>query len=168
MKRIGTIIIGVIFCALGIWLCVWGFNKLSTALQSTSWPTVNGKVISSEVKVELSGGSGTRGGSSSNRYFAEISYSYTINNNIFTSNNFSYGRFGSKNKKDARRIAKQYQRGKTVKVYYNPKQPEQAVLKPGATFASYLPISFGIIWTLVSCAILKAGIKPKIKATGQS
>lgn len=108
-----------------------------TAAASRNWPAVQGRVVSSEVVVasQTSGG-GTRRTS----YRALIKYSYQVGTARFESVRVSFMGWGSSagtmqrsDKSAARSDANRYPRGAEVKVFYNPQDPSEAVLEPGAS-----------------------------------
>lgn len=85
-------------------------------------------MISSEVKEGLS--SWTKAGRIK-LYVAEVLYEYSVHGERYSSDLVSFGEFGSHNTKNAQRIVDEYPAGKSVVVYYDPDNPDVAVLRPG-------------------------------------
>ena len=72
-----------------------------------------------------------------------------VEGETFTSDRFSFGSYGSSNREHADSIVAEFPAGKKVPVFYDPENPESAVLETGGTFFTYLPIGIGGIFVLV-------------------
>jgi len=159
--KVSKIVIGVICILVGIGICFWGYNIIKNAKASLSWPTTEGKIIKSDVKSEWI----TTGTGSSRRrqisYFADISYEYSVEGQKYISKKVSHGQYGSSNSDRAQQIADRYPEGKIIQVYYNPDQPNKAVLEVGTIWTSYGPIGIGALFILIGWGIFSAGIKGK-------
>jgi hypothetical protein len=96
------------------------------ARASASWPSVSGTVTKAQV-----------GSAGFGRYFADVSYIYHIGGNDLTGTRVR----ASDGEYDGRDGAIQAIRGlsvgQTVLVFYDPSDPRQAVLRPGASFQEY-------------------------------
>lgn len=134
---------------LGAVLIFFGILMLKDAYASRKWPTVEGKVQGIRVRSERTG----RTTSSRKRsYYFEISYTYMVDSQMYTGNRFSLGAGPRASKKfsheeDARAEAhKQHPFGSTIPVYYEPGNPESAVLESGANWGSYVPLLLGVFF----------------------
>ena len=65
-----------VFLVSGLFVSYFGYANLTNAFSSTSWPTVDGKVINSEMYT-------TRGDKEGYTYGAKILYIYTISNKSY-------------------------------------------------------------------------------------
>lgn len=149
-----NLILGAVFLAAGIGLSIWGHGMLAEAKASADWPTVQGKVTSSGVSVRKStSGSGSKKRTST-VYEPSVIYDYTVNGKSYTSHRITAGDFSSSSSKRAHRIVNKYPAGSTATVYYNPDEPYQSVLEPGATFFSYVPFGSGILFAVVGALVL--------------
>ena len=134
---------------LGAILIFFGIVMLKDAYASRKWPTVEGKVQGIRVRSERT----SRTTSSRKRsYYFEITYTYMVDNQMYTGNRFSLGAGPRASKKfsleeDARAEAhKQYPLRSTVTVYYEPGNPKSAVLESGANWGTYVPLLLGVLF----------------------
>ncbi len=137
-----ALLFGGIFLALGGGLSYWGWNILQDAQASSTWPTAEGRVTSSEVaRVSDADGGVT--------YSPKIIYEYTANGVQYEGHTIKFGEntYGSKRKADG--IAADYAIGKTVIVYYDPQEPERSVLEPGVSGGSYIVLGMGVLFALI-------------------
>jgi len=88
--------------------------------RAATWPTTRGIVDGSDV-VEDHSSEGTS-------YTAAIRYQYRVDGRYYESNRIHYG-FDFHGKRGAKRTLKPFPRGSDVSVYYNPRDPSQAVLE---------------------------------------
>ena len=79
---------------------------------------------------------------------------------------FSFGEYQG-SKKHAESIVDRYPKGKKLEVSYNPEKPEVAVLEPGITIGSYLPLGIGAMLVLLGAvaSVVASVVK---KSDGQS
>ncbi len=140
--------IGVIFTTVGF--CVmffWGWPVLQKAKASTSWPSVKGVVTSSRV-VQTRGDKGVS-------YRPEVLFDYTVDGEKYSQGNVRYdGNWSTNVTTYANRVVNKYKVGTEVNVYYDPADPFEAVLEPGTTWLSYLPIGFGAVFFLIGSGLL--------------
>jgi len=155
-RRVVPATVGLVFFAIGIAVTTWGWNVLGNAKASTSWPSVEGKVVSSEVERERTSRRSGGRRRTSTTYEAAIHYRYTVNGTEYSSDRVSFGEYSSSNRAHAQGIVSRYPAGKTVQVYYDPNDPEVAVLESGTSWSCYIPIGIGIAFVIVG-ALLSAG-----------
>ena len=138
MSRSGWIVFSSIFVVAGVVMMGFGFNSLSKASDSESWPSAEGVVISSEVVTHHHNG-GDRS------YSPEILYDYVVNGESLSGNSIKFGVGWTAG--EARRYVNKYRAGKTVKVYYNVEDPSEAVLEPGVDFSTW---TFPLLGALIA------------------
>jgi len=124
-------------------LLAFGAYRLYYGYASKKWPTTQGLVLLSHVKKGR--------GSKSNRttYKAVVSYSYKVKNKTYEGSRVSFGDGASSNHKVACKLVDMFPKGKTIKVYYKPEDPENAVLVPGIHWIGFLLGGIGLILILV-------------------
>ena len=153
-------LLGIIFLAVGIALAAWGFMNLSTAMESRSWPTADGKITSSQVvkKVERYTDSNNR---RRNRtiYEAQVRYDYKVGGRSLIGSRVTMADSGSSSESRAKKIIKRYPPGSACTVYYNPDKPAEAVLEAGITFGTLMIPAIGVLFTVFGFAILFLGRK---------
>lgn len=95
------------------------------AKESVHWPTVEGVVTVSRIDVGYT--KQVKG------YYGVIQYRYRVGSTDYTGTRLSFNGVHLSVKGPWRRVLDTYPVGKTVKAYYDPKQPSFAVLEPGLT-----------------------------------
>lgn len=96
-------------------------------IKATSWPFVEGK-IHWQTKSAGPFRNERRGYIIGSLHWKEVQFSYNVNESQYSSNNLSYGLTFS----DVSELANPYDKDQsTVKVYFNPFSPSEAVLMPG-------------------------------------
>jgi len=139
---IEAILFGGIFLAIGFGLSFWGWNILQNAKASSSWPTAEGMVTSSEVaRVSDADGGVT--------YSPELTYEYSTSNTAYEGHTIKFGENSYSSRRKAEGIASGYPIGKKVIVYYDPQDPERSVLEPGVSGGSYIVLGIGILFGII-------------------
>lgn len=154
-------IFGLIFLCVGIGCAYFGLKTVQNARASSDWPTVKGKIISSDVEQKRSTSGSGRKRKSSTTYHAEVYYEYAVNGVTQSSDRVSFGQYGSSNSGHAREIVNRYPAGSIVDVYYSEEKPEISVLEPGATWSSYMLLGFGCVFGLAGMLICLAGFSKR-------
>lgn len=107
----------------------WFFSRRSkeakAALQaSQSWPTIKGKIIKSRVEVQ---------GGKSARVLPRVIYEYSVNNQLYRSEQIKAGdkflRIQIGGSRTAYDTVDRYPEGAAVTVYYDPHNPSEAALE---------------------------------------
>ncbi|RMG98831.1 MAG: DUF3592 domain-containing protein [Chloroflexi bacterium] len=150
-----VLFLGLFFVA-SITLTIVGVNVLRNARVSEGWPTTTGEVVASSVRAS-SDSDGTT-------YYADVSYSYVVDDHRYVSDTVSFGEYGSSDRSHAEEVVARYPVGKRVTVYYNPELPETAVLEPGVTWSSYFPLAMGLCFLSVTSIVTIALFIGKISA----
>ena len=141
----GSLLFILIFFAAGIGMTVWGGIVIRNASISEGWPPTQGEITSSYIS-----SSSDEDGTS---YSADIEFKYVVNDRWLTGDVVNFGEYGSGNMSHAEGIVNRYPTRKIVTVYYNPEQPETAVLEPGLTWSSYFILFMGIIFLIIPAII---------------
>ena len=142
----------IVLIAIGLFLVVITPISIKAGKRSTTWPTVPGKVISSEVERE------TRTDSDDNvsvNYYPRIRYEYKVEGKTYQSTKYKL-LDASTTKKKAEEFTALFLPGNAVTVHYNPSKPENAVLQPGSQNYLYFFLVLGvalIIAGIVQCLL---------------
>lgn len=150
LKLNPKIIIRIILVTLllfGIGFSIYGFYSLQDALNSKTWPSVDGKIISSEIKTRISSTS------TKNEYEPIIRYEYSVEGKIYISDKILFGSAIYLRKKVAENFLNNYKVGKKVQAFYNPNNPNISVLEPGANWDAYKILLFGLGFIIISLII---------------
>ncbi|GGB79286.1 hypothetical protein GCM10011352_01180 [Marinobacterium zhoushanense] len=120
---------------LGIWLCFMAFSvkKVFLGRASLLWPKIPALVIASHIETKS-----VRNGL---KFYAPIiEFKYKVNGISYTSSNFTYMGTSGFTKKYAGKYTARYFVGKHINIFYNPRNPEMAVIIPGIHRLQYASI----------------------------
>jgi hypothetical protein len=120
--------------ALGFWL-------RKRELAPRSWPQSQGKITTSEMKLQYVG-KGT------NELLPVIWYKFTHEGKEYVTDHWRIGNFSIGSREDSEAITKKFQLGRNVTVFVNPANPEKSVLEHSITMMSWIPIGFGVFFSL--------------------
>ncbi len=123
----------VLLSAVGVGFTVLGAEQVARGKESTSWPSVEGRIVSS--RVDISSEPSTGGDSMG--YEANVLYRYSVDGAGFESRRISFTGLG-RGKKSARAAVARYPKGKKVQVFHDPMDPASAVLETGTSTGAYL------------------------------
>jgi hypothetical protein len=123
----------------------------SNTLLSQQWPSAAGEVSISRVVYMKS--SSLKFGTTTT-YSAEIAYQYTVGDRHYTGTNISFNDHSNIDSSLAESTVMRYPTGNTVKVYYNPGDPGEAVLDTGFTSDLLGNVVFGALLSLVGGGFL--------------
>ncbi|OPX41020.1 MAG: hypothetical protein DRG82_01810 [Deltaproteobacteria bacterium] len=133
--------------ASGIFLLAWGGYELKGAQESSNWPSTQGTIISSRVSKQTRRDSKTRRNVIT--YYPRVQFKYTVNGRPYTSNRIEFGGTSGGMERVAKRVVNRYPSGKKVNVYYNPKDPQYAILEAGFTWSGLFIFLGGIVFFAV-------------------
>jgi hypothetical protein len=136
---VGTLILSGIFLLIGLGMAGFGAKQWLTARASTSWPTTEGKVISSEVVKK-------RGNKGRITYAPEVVYEFTVNGTRRMHDDVSFGDYSSSSPSHAHEVVARYPVGKQVTVFYS---EDDSVLEPGSSWAVLIMPGIGAVFLLV-------------------
>jgi len=104
-----------------------GWKRYKSGKSSQNWPSAEGVILTSEVKTDLG-----KSDDVDPKYTAAITYRYTVEGYEYTGNRVSFAGQTFLKKGRADSLVMRYNKGKRVKVYYNPETPHVSVLEAGA------------------------------------
>ena len=135
-------IIALFFALLPVIAAIDGWNRYKSGKESLKWPATKGVILSSTVKTDLG-----KSDDVDPKYTAAITYRYAVEGYEYTGNRVSFGGQTFLKKGRADSLVMRYNKGKRVKVYYDPKTPHVSVLEPGT--ASSGPPFISIMLVLI-------------------
>ena len=142
-----TLGVGAAILIAGLALSGLAYNLLHDGFASASWPTAEGKVLSSSI----SQGENDNGDET---YMPHVQYTYVANGKTYTSTQIQFFQESSENSRDASAITTTFNEGKTVTVYFAPDNPANAVLIPGASGGPVVMLGIGVVLTALGTLIL--------------
>ena len=137
--------IGWAFIVMGVSAFLLLTNSLIKAAASSHWPSVLGKLQSSEIKrVTVSNRRGANrapiGGDMTN-----FLYSYEVNGQSYSSKRVTFSDYITKTKNALDTLVRESEKKDLIDVYYNPENPKESVLIPGISIYNILPfITFSL------------------------
>lgn len=144
---IGVLLFAGVFLYLGWEVVRQETGALSGGGASMTWPTVEGRVISSTVQTKHGTGGDTT------RYYPVVEYEYSVEGKSFRGNRITFGT-QTMDHTSAAGIAKRYSVGRSVEVFYAPEDAADCVLEPGTSGVSWLGIGVGIVFVAVAGRML--------------
>jgi hypothetical protein len=122
---------------LGVVFVIVSFRQILLSWRCQKWKSTGGEIIKSETRLIKS-----QAHRSDDSYYADIIYSYEVYGECFESSRLSFkGR--SSSEVGAKSLTSLYPKGKKIIVYYDPKNPKQAVLEQGFSWLGIFFLLFG-------------------------
>ncbi len=121
------------------------FDRFS---EMKTWPVVTGVITDSKVVGERA-------------KRPELDYRYTVNGKAYLGNSdLATPSFGGKNYRDqsSRAVISKFNKGDSVKVFYNPDNLEESVLKISPKWSSFMQYGLGIIFLSLAFGLLFSGL----------
>jgi len=142
------------FGFLGLVFTLFGSYEVYKGMKTSSWPSVDGTILSSSMektsrRVKRTNGSSGRKTS----YHLNVAYAYEVNQQKYENDRFSYGTESYRKLSKAKEALARYPKGKRVPVFYDPDNPSHSVLTRG-TGTSWIAIVLGGLGLLLAFLIL--------------
>ncbi len=163
--------IGLLAAVAGIlWLDARAVYLLTSQFRSASYPQTTGRIQHSQLRFEQGG---RRSFSS---YEVEVAYTYEVDGQAYQGKKYRFTSTISQREEGPKRIVSELPAGKEVAVYYNPRDPAEAVLAPGTSpadflfvhllvpFNCFLVIFAGVTWRLARCGPIRREVRPSSNA----
>ncbi|WPL13115.1 DUF3592 domain-containing protein [Thiorhodovibrio litoralis] len=138
--------------ALGALLIVFGIYFLFIANETLSWSSAEGSVLNAEVSTHVSLTKNPAGAARNTyvEYYVSVQYTYDVEGDSYTSSRYSLGQgerasrlYGARAEAEAE-AASRFPQGAAVTVYFDPKNPTDAVLKTGWNWGTFVPVLMGL------------------------
>lgn len=113
--------VAIVFMIPGAVCVLWGVWQCWTISASRFWPTVEARVVHSEV-------TRTYSKYHTASHHPRIAYQYRIDDATYVSSQLDWGRFGT-TEAEAQRVADSYPVGRVIQVYYDPSRPHRSVIE---------------------------------------
>ena len=146
---------GSLFVLIGVGITAFILSRIRKAMQSRHWPRTAGKLEHADleaVNVDLLTRSRFSGAHDSFQTLKfDFAYTYQVNSKTYRGKRVTFADSTVRTRKMMERILDNYRHQRHVIVHYNPRNPADSVLIPGASFANFGPlitsmlfIAFGI------------------------
>lgn len=124
------LVIGILLIVGCVISFVIGMDAQRDVMVATEWQSVGGAILKSELIVDK-----LTYPEQYTPYYPKILYTYQVDGKEYSCDNIVFGGVTSgKHSKMYERYVERYPIGSSVRVYYNPKEPENAVLEPQETW----------------------------------
>ena len=131
----------LLFIIAGCGVTIWGWTILSRSKKTAQWPSVEGVIEQSQPS------------SGADDLLPHIVYSYAVSGRSYRSTvEFPSGT--NPTEILAASYVKKYPAGAKIRIYYNPLQPDQATLEPGAARDDWLIFVLGLAATIIGTVFL--------------
>jgi hypothetical protein len=134
----------MLLLAVGIAMTGWGVLVVREALDSRSWPTVEGTVIVSETRHVPARESADRRSS----YQPEVAVEYEVDGQTLICDRLTFTTISFDRAMLVRELLRPYPVGKKVSVSYDPDDPARSVLDPRLRFTAFLLPAVGAMLTI--------------------
>lgn len=123
----------------GLLLIYLGWRNRQRAALSLQWPTAEGQITSSSIRVWKDRESG-------DQYEPKVEYGYAVNGEIFSGNRIAFGSSSTRSRVAAQQVLDSYPVGEMVPVYYDPARPKESVLtQKAASIMTYYLVGAALI-----------------------
>lgn len=127
MSPIELIVCGLIVL-LGLVFVLIGLGQRQRVRASARWPSVPGRALAAEIKkrVYTTGKGNTR--RSDAWYQPEVKYEYVVEGVRYESDRVAFGGIKRQTEEEVRQVMEQAMPAGSLRVFYNPRRPQDAVL----------------------------------------
>jgi hypothetical protein len=144
------IAVGAVFSVIGAGLGLGGVSAIRKARKRAAWPTVTGTLLSTEVIEHRRSVSGKHGSRKSVSYEPIVKYSYSVDGKNYSGKRIAADSESMISRRAAEKRIGRFSSAAEISVYYDPKDPKQAVLD---TRAVGLAMLFGIGAALIALGV---------------
>ncbi len=138
---------------IGVLIMFWVGNLIIESQSALQWPQVRGQVVSSMLSIKHLPKFIDSNPGLTRWYGADVQYEYVVNDRPYLSKRVSFRDGESRNPKIALKVMNKYRRQDEVMVYYDPINPQQAVLEPGYIGDIFMPLAAGGLLLILSLFI---------------
>lgn len=116
----------------------WAVDQLRLALRSRRWPAAVATITRSERLAKTDGEGATC-------WEPQIEYAFTVGDTEFRGRRLRFGAGSATTGHEAERICRRYVAGTQVSVRFNPRDPYEAALEPGAGGEVIPPFIYAVV-----------------------
>ncbi|HHH47121.1 MAG TPA: DUF3592 domain-containing protein [Thiotrichales bacterium] len=132
---------GALFILVGLATAVFFVWRIVRAQRSRRWPRVPGELESADLRRVIYEGEEVGGGSdNASAMVVDFRYRYTVDGRTYLGRRVTFSDNISKPLRTLEKLQRQYRDRGQVTVHYNPKNPADSVLIPGAGLFNFTPL----------------------------
>lgn len=158
-KNKNLIIVMLAMFAAGIFMLALGGYEIKGSQETSNWPSTTGTITSSSVRKETR----RESNKTSTVYYPSVQYRYQIDSRPYTSSRIAFGNASGGRKSFAQDVAEKYPSGQKITVYYDPDDPQYAILETGFTWSSLFIFLGGIVFFAAGVLCLKTYLQGRQK-----
>ena len=144
-QRLVHLFLTILISIVGMSLIVIGTQNIQAAIESSTWPSANGTITISKLEKILIGG----GSAIATVDELETEYKYYVRDRELIGNRI-FWKAKKHNREYVQKYSILYSKGVNINAFYNPNQPEQALLEPGFRWRVIEELLFGFMGVLSS------------------
>ncbi|MCA9116276.1 MAG: DUF3592 domain-containing protein [Planctomycetaceae bacterium] len=141
LKLVGVLLVGLAMTIALPFALTYAVNQIRSATGSESWPQAQATIVNSSVSTTRP----RRGGV---RYHPSVNYTFQVNQQTYSGKLISFGGVSFSDEAEAQQVANHFSRGSTHQIHYDPADPANCVIIPGASLSSWLVVLLPLL-----CAI---------------
>ena len=138
----------------GVAILFWACSLLIESRDAVHWPQIKGQVISSLLTIDHLPKLIDPSDDPTRWYGTDVQYKYSVGDRTYLSNRVSFQDGGVRSPQSALKVMNKYRHQHKVVVYYNPANPQQAVLEPANIGDILIPLMVGVLLALGGLFIL--------------
>lgn len=146
---------GLVLGGGGSLIVPWAWRSMRMGVASRSWPTAPGEVQKSGIE-ELPGEDAVT-------YIPIIDYRYVVNGKGYVGRRVLFGGLAIPTRGNAQEVVDRYPVGQQVTVMYDPANPAESTLEPGASAGSVSFLATGIFCLVTGAGFVVMGMWLLIK-----
>ncbi len=127
-QRSAALIIGLLVLIASAATFVWHMHGVLNDRRALAWPSVEGEITLSRVNRTVSTRGRGKDRTTTVSYLAEFKYRYMVGI-LYENDQYSFFLTDINGEEDARKASNEFPEGSKVRVYYNPDNPRDSVLK---------------------------------------
>jgi hypothetical protein len=144
--RLFILLWGAGFILGGLLFATLGYFEAKEALQSGSWPSVEGEVLSQKIDVQRSRDSD---GDRTINYRPQVTYQFEVEGKLYQGSRLQIGQPSYNSRAKAAKAMKRLTEGDRCTVFYDPDNPKTCTLEAGLQFHHVLFVGFGLLFCVV-------------------
>jgi len=123
----------VIWAVFGLIGAPFVYKPLKGYLRSSGWKETEGNIISTSIFEDTAG--------DEKRYRPQVTYWYSVDGQPRRGDQITFGSPDQSSLEKAKKLLARYEGEDTVKVFYNPAKPEEAVIERALAFATWMGVA---------------------------
>jgi len=147
-----------LFIFVGLLVFILGINIVIQSIDSYSYKITEGDIISAEMDISTSTSTSNGRRTTSTAYFFKASYKYNVSGKEYIGNKYDIAGV-SKSRDEVQKLVERYTSETRIEVFYDEKNPSNAIMIKGFAGAWFFPLIFGFIFMSAGSGFMLLFIK---------